>query len=275
MIQTGEGADELFGGYVGYRLDQQRAGAGDTGGTGATDGEGNARDEGDDIHDLLAAQLRRRLFGDSGMFYEKDYHALADTKTALYSAAVRGRFAELDCLREPPVDLSQLAGRHRFHQRSYLDFKLRLADHLLADHGDRVAYAHSVEVRYPFLDLDVIAAARTIPPALMVKDGQEKYLLQRLAERYLPPAIRERRKFSFVAPGSPQLLRHGEAWVLDLLAPERIARQGYFDPAAVERLRRRYQTEGFELNPTYEDDLLMVVLSFGILLDEFGLPDCN
>jgi asparagine synthase (glutamine-hydrolysing) len=260
VIQTGEGADEIFGGYVGYRLDQQRPN----------------EVEDDDLEELLEAQTRRRIFGDGGLFYEKSYRALGDTKSALYSRGVVERFAEVDCLREPPVDLAQLAGRHRFHQRSYLDFKLRLADHLLADHGDRVAYAHSVEVRYPFLDVRVIEAAKRIPPALMVKDGEEKYVLRRLAERYLPPAILERRKFSFVAPGSPHLLRHGiegDGEVSDLLSPERIRRQGYFNPETVERLKRRAGADGFEINQTYEDDLLMVVLTFGIFLEEFGLPD--
>ena len=88
------------------------------------------------------------------------------------------------------MKLNQLDGRHHFHKRSYLDFKLRMADHLLADHGDRMAYANGVEARYPFLDTSVIDVARKIHPQIMVKDGQEKFILKTLAKKYLPNLIR-------------------------------------------------------------------------------------
>jgi asparagine synthase (glutamine-hydrolysing) len=244
VILTGEGADEIFGGYVGYNLTRDS-------------------DE-DDLESLLEAQLRKKLFGDRNLFYEKNYRAASEVKRALYAKHIDP--AEIDCLAHAPVDHTQLIGRHPFHQRSYLDFKLRLADHLLADHGDRVAYANSVEVRYPFLDLRVIEAAKQIPPELMNEGGEEKAILRRVAARHVPPAILERRKFSFVAPSSPHLLRDND-WLQDLVSRERIARQGYFDPDVVEHLRARRT----DINQTFEDDLLMVVLTFAIFLEEFGL----
>ena len=66
----------------------------------------------------------------------------------------------------PLVDRERLRGRHPLHQRSYLDVKLRLADHLLGEHGDRMVMAHSVEGRYPFLDPEIIELARRMPPDL-------------------------------------------------------------------------------------------------------------
>ncbi|PWC90785.1 asparagine synthase [Azospirillum sp. TSH100] len=257
VVLTGEGADELFGGYVGYRLDVHRA-----------------QEEADptDLDALLEAQLRERLWGDPGFLYEKNYRAAAETRQALYSQAVAKRFAGFDCLNGAPVDVRRLAGRHPFHKRSYLDFKLRMADHLLADHGDRVAFANSVEARYPFLDVNVIDVARRIPPSLMVRDGEEKHLLKRLARRYLPAEIVDRQKFSFVAPSSAVLLRQNIPLVEELLSQERIRRDGYFNPDTVEHLKRLYRQPGRDLNQTFEDDLLMVVLTFGILLDTFELP---
>lgn len=257
VVLTGEGADELFGGYVGYRLDLHR---------------GQADEDPADLDALLEAQLRRRLWGDGGFLYEKNYLAAAETKRALYAPALRAGFDGFDCLNQPPVDVRRLAGRHPFHKRSYLDFKLRMADHLLADHGDRVAFANGVEARYPFLDIGVIDVARRIPPSLMVRDGEEKHLLKRLARRYLPAEIIDRKKFSFVAPSSAVLLRQDIPLVEELLAPERIRRDGYFDPDTVERLKRLYRDPAHEVNQTFEDDLLMVVLTFGLFLDEFGLP---
>lgn len=256
VVLTGEGADELLGGYVGYRLDQEC-------------GRGNAHD----LDTLLEAQLCQRLWGDANFFYEKRYTAFEATKTELYSESLAGRLPEFTCLGAPLVDTRQMIGRHPFHQRSYLDFKLRMADHLLADHGDRVSFANSVEARYPFLDIGVIDVARRVPPALMVENGLEKALLKRVARRHLPASIVDRQKFSFVAPGSPALLRGGPDWVEDLLSHDRIKRQGYFNPDTVDHLKRVAREPGSNVNQTFEDDLLMVVLTFGIFLETFDLPD--
>lgn len=256
VVLTGEGADELFGGYVGYRLDSLRPPMAD-----------------DALEEMLEAQLREQLWGDANLYYEKPYHAHRETKAALYSAAVMGQYAQFDCLQSSPVNRAMLAGRHPLHQRSYLDFKLRMADHLLADHGDRVAFAHSVEARYPFLDQAVIDVARRMPPQWMVHDGQEKFILKQLARRYLPQEIIDRRKFSFVAPSSAVFLREAGEWVEDLLSYERIQRQGYFNPDTVDYLKTRYRSPGFSLNQTYDDDVLMIILTFGIALEAFELPD--
>ena len=170
------------------------------------------------------------------------------------------------------IDTDRIAGRHPLHQRSYVDFKLRLADHLLADHGDRVAYAHSVEARYPFLDPEVIDWVRTAPPGCLVRDGVEKDPLRRIAANRLPPEITARQKFGFVAPSSAALLQARIPWVEDLLSHDRIARAGYFNADTVERLKTLYRDPGFALNTTFEVDLLMIVLSFEILRDCFDVP---
>ena len=260
VVLTGEGADELLGGYVGYRLDQERNGNGG----------------GQDLEALMESQLRQRLWGDPDFFYEKTYSAFdGEVKPEFYAEPLAERLADFSCLNGPLVDTAQIVGRHPFHQRSYLDFKLRMADHLLADHGDRVSFANSVEARYPFLDVGVIDVVRRVPPALMVEDGVEKALLKRVARRYLPDAIVDRQKFSFVAPGSPALLRDGPSWVEDLLSQDRIERQGYFNPETVEYLKQTAREPGSSVNQTFEDDLLMIVLTFGIFLDTFQLPSLN
>ena len=60
-----------------------------------------------------------------------------------------------------------------------------------------------------------------------------------------------------------------------MLSYERIERQGYFNPEVIEKLKAQYSQEGFRLNLPFEDDLLVVVLTFGIFLDVFGLPSLN
>jgi asparagine synthase (glutamine-hydrolysing) len=258
VVLTGEGADELFGGYVGYRLDETRyPSSGDD----------------DNLENLLEQEVREKLWGDPDFFYEQDYYAFNETKLALFSASVAEEYHHFSALNHFILDKSKIKNRHPFHMRSYIDFKLRIADHLVADHGDRVAYANSVEARYPFLDHQFINAIRHIPPQLMIKNATEKYLLRKVAEKYVPPQILQREKFGFVAPSSPYLLNAKADWVQDLLSFETIQRQGYFNPHTVERCKKMVTEEGTTINTTFETDWLMIVLTFGIFLDTFSMPN--
>jgi len=256
VVLAGQGADELFGGYPGYRFDSLRTEGGDV----------------DDVEWALEEELRERLWGDRSLLYERNQIAFRDTKAALYSPQIAERLDAVDCLNHPLVNKERLRGRHPIHQRSYLDFKLRLADHLLSDHGDRMVMANSVEARYPFLDIELVDLVRRIPPALKVKGLTEKYILKRAASGLVPRSIIEREKFGFRAPGSPVLLQRKYGWVDDYLSFEHIRRQGYFAPGAVERLRMQYSQEGFRLHPHLDTDLLMIVLTFNLLCDQFNLP---
>ncbi|MBD0259694.1 MAG: asparagine synthetase B, partial [Cytophagales bacterium] len=253
---SGEGSDELLGGYVGYRFDAQPKlprGA-------------------KDVHELLEEEMNRKLWGAPDFFYEKNYHDFRDTTRALYSEAVNGAYESFDCLPRLGIDAGKLAALDPFHKRSYLDLKLRLSDHLVADHGDRTLYANSVEGRYPFLDVNLVECVKKIPPGVKLKGLVEKYILKKVAEKYLPAEVVYRQKFGFIAPGSPQLLRTHSEWINDLLSYERVRKQGYFNPATVERLKKAYGKEGFELNLPFENDLLISILTFNIFLDVFNMP---
>ena len=259
VVLAGEGADELFAGYVGYRFDQL----------------GLRNGQKDDYETLLEGELRERLWGDRDFFYEVDQYPLRDVKGALYSAQVNARFDDFECLNFGLVQKARLRGRHFIHRRSYLDFKLRLSDHLLSEHGDRMALANSVEARYPFLDIDLVEFARTIPPDLKLNGFTEKYIVKKVAGDLVPAQIINREKFGFRAPGSPYLLQQNIEWINDLLSYERIKRQGYFNEDLVERLKTQYSRSGATLNPHLESDLLMIVLTFGIFLDTFSMPNFN
>jgi asparagine synthase (glutamine-hydrolysing) len=258
VVLTGEGSDELFAGYVGYRFDIQRSGFGE---------------ESYSVEMAMEREIREKLWGDPDFFYERNQYEFRETKQAIYSQRVNENFLEFDSVNHELVDKGKLTGRHPIHKRSYIDFKLRIADHLLADHGDRVAYANSVEARYPFLDIEFIDFVKTIPPNLMIKGSVEKYILKRLSEKYLPEQIINREKFAFVAPGSPYLIRQNIEWVNDLLSYQTVKKQGYFNPDTVERLKKMYRGDNFNVNQTYENDLLMIVLTFGIFLELFEMPD--
>lgn len=256
VVLNGEGSDELFAGYVGYRFDKRRA------------------DEAprQDLETLLGNEIRQRLWGDPELRYEKDELAFREVKEALYSPRLVPSLDEFDCTFFPVVDHQRLAGRHRVHKRSYLDFKLRLAGHLIADHGDRMTMANSVEGRYPFLDLELIDLCRRIPADFKLEGFTEKSILKDVARSRVPAEIVEREKFAFVAPGSPALLQRDLEWVADQLSYERIRRLGYFNPDTVESLKSRYSKPGFRLDQALEDDLLIVILTFGLLQEAFDLP---
>jgi asparagine synthase (glutamine-hydrolysing) len=259
VILTGEGADELFAGYVGYRFDRFR--------------NSYARDSGPAAN--LEEELREALWGNRHLLYERDHHAFTGVKSDLYAEHVGGSLGEFNCLNFELVNKERLRGRSTLHQRSYLDFKLRLSDHLIADHGDKMALANSVEARYPFLDIDLVEFSTHIPAGLKLNDYTEKYILKRVAAGLVPNEIVNREKYGFQAPGSPSLLRQRNAWVYDMLSYSRIKRQGYFNPETIEKLKTQYAQENFKLCLPFEDDLLMIVLTFGIALDLFQLPSLN
>ena len=259
VVLTGEGADEWFAGYVGYRFDALR-------------GEQTRNVE---PAFILEEEARERIWGDRNILYEVNLTSLRSQNTELYSTRVNECFDEFHCLNHEVVNRERLAGRHPLHQRSYLDFKLRLSDHLLSEHGDRMALANSVEARYPFLDKDLVEFAVTMPVDLKLRGYDEKYALKQIAEKLIPRKVIEREKFGFHAPGSPYLLRQNDEWINDLLSYGRIKRQGYFNPDAVESLKTRYSQRGFTLNFPFESDFLNVVLTHGIFLDLFEMPSLN
>jgi len=253
VVLNGEGADELFAGYVGYRTDAFRKDKPTS-----------------ETPESLA--LQRKLWGDPPITYEKSQHAFMPQKRVLFSERLRAQHASFDFTNHQIIPPHKLASLHIQHKRSYLDMKLRLAHHLLADHGDRMTMAHSVEGRFPFLDVDLVKAVTAMPPDLMLARGRAKYPLGRVARAYVPEKIIKRRKYPFSAPGSPELIRQGHDWIEHILAPSTIASQGYFDPDTVARLTLKYRQPDFELNVPYEDDLLLVVITFGIFLETFDMP---
>lgn len=255
VVLTGQGSDEFFGGYVGYRFDRFRR---------ARPGAAGA--------DLAEARLRARLWGDENFCYERNDLEFRATKTGLYSAAVRERQHTIDCLEHPLVDRERLTGLHDVHRRSYLDLKLRLGDHLLGDHGDRMTFSHSVESRHPFLDRELIEFLATVPPDLTLRGLEEKYLLKQVARNWIPSRIVNREKFGFTAPGSPHLLRSNDPAITALLSRDRIEADGYFDPDRVEQLVRQYSAPGFRINVPFETDLLITVITFNLFLDLYDLP---
>jgi len=103
-----------------------------------------------------------------------------------------------------------------------------------------VAMAHGVEGRFPFLDHRVVELGAALPPSMKLKGLREKHVLREALGRHLPSSIVERPKQPYRAPDSESFVHAGAPEYIEaLLAPEAIARAGYFEPAAVRRLLQK------------------------------------
>ena len=105
---------------------------------------------------------------------------------------------------------------------------------------DRAAMAASLETRAPFLDHRVAVLAWQLPLAMKLRDGVGKWALRQLLDRYLPRHLIERPKAGFAMPIGPWLRGPLRAWADDLLDPALIRRQGWLQPAPVQRLWRAH-----------------------------------
>ncbi len=138
------------------------------------------------------------------------------------------------------LNLDRARRWHPVNRSLYVGARVMLPGLLLSSKGDRVAMNSSVETRYPFLDEDVFDFCARLHPRWKLRGFTEKYLLRRVAERWLPPSIAWRRKVMFRAPFDSFDLEEpgGPTFVAQLLSPESLRRTGYFDPDAVAHWRQ-------------------------------------
>ena len=113
-----------------------------------------------------------------------------------------------------------------------------MVDHNL-NYTDKLGMAVGVEVRVPYLDRDVVNLACRMPPELKMRGPITKYLLRKVAERYLPHDVIYRPKTGFGAPVREWITGALHPMVCERLSRERLQHRGIFDPAAVWNLIER------------------------------------
>ncbi len=155
---------------------------------------------------------------------------------SLYTSEFRARLGQesadkpmLDFLRPLPASVQPLDKMLALEQRFFL------ADHNL-NYTDKMSMAVGVEVRVPFLDLDLVEHAARIPLGLKQRGRVGKWVLKKAMEPYLPHDVIYRPKSGFGAP-LRRWMRHELRPLLgDLLSEDSLKRRGLFEPAAVQRL---------------------------------------
>ena len=129
----------------------------------------------------------------------------------------------------------------------YLDYKTYLPDDILHV-SDRISMAHSLEVRVPFVDHELVERAFPLPDRVKIGRGRAKHLLRRALASRLPEAHFKAPKRGFVGPTAVWLRNELREMVLDELSADRLGRLGYFAPKAVsdlldDHMSRRHNRE--------------------------------
>jgi len=157
-----------------------------------------------------------------------------DGKRMLYSQAFRDRLAGSDVYRPVRECLAAASPDDVLNRQLYADLCIYLADDILVK-VDRMSMATSLETRAPFLDADVMELAFSFPGDLKVRGGDRKFVLKQALDGVLPRRILTRSKEGFSIPMKNWLRRELKPLMLELLSRDRVARRGLFDPSDVER----------------------------------------
>lgn len=153
----------------------------------------------------------------------------------------------------------------------WLELATLLPGYILASQGDRMLMANSVEGRFPFLDRDVVALANALPAHQKLFGLDEKYLLKRAFADLVPEEIRHRAKQPYRAPDAASFFYGGTApdWIEDLTSPDALRASGVFDPVLVAGLLAKCRArQGRGLGNT-DNMRVLAVLSTQLLHDQF------
>jgi asparagine synthase (glutamine-hydrolysing) len=249
VVLTGEGADEVFGGYDIFKEAKVRQ-------FWERRPESAARAAligqlyGDVFRDQRVRPFLPSFFG-KGLSRSDDplfSHLVRWDNTSriktFFSDEVRAAIGPAD-----PYEQIRQSLPRRYHQldavtkAQYLETLIFLSNYLLSSQGDRVAMANSVEIRLPFLDYRVIELAAKVPSRWKVLGLDEKHILKKVLAAVLPREIVARRKQPYRAPIVNCLLSGGSRELAtELLSDAAIKRVGLFDATKVDKLMRKFQT---------------------------------
>jgi len=244
---SGDGGDESFGGYRRYRLHMME----------------------ERMRAALPGAVRRPLFGLLGRLYPKADWAprmfrAKTTFEGLARSSVEAYFHSVSILRDPMRDAlfslrfkSELAGykaqdvfdRHARQAGTddplaliqYLDYKTYLVGDINTK-VDRASMAHSLEVREPLMDHELVEWLATLPTSLKIHGQEGKYLFKKSMEPHLPNDVLYRPKMGFSVPLARWFRGPLKQRVQDAVLGERLMSTGWFNPAYLRHLVEAHQS---------------------------------
>jgi asparagine synthase (glutamine-hydrolysing) len=280
VVITGEGSDEILGGYAHFRRDMllyNREGQ-----------DPRAVEEllrWLDQHNQVSRGLLlpdgeigpvdsvRRVLGYVPSWIEtfstravKMRPLLADGFQARFGA-LEGAYPILDDVDVP----GQLSGRDAVHQSLYLWSKTALAGYILTMLGDRMEMGHSIEGRVPFLDHKLVELIVAQPVSMKIRGMTEKFVLREAVKDVITDTVYRRQKHPFLSPPatlSPDDTFH--AFVEDTLRGKAFASMPFFNQKSVVELLDRLPEMDVGAR-TSNDQVLMQLVSLCVLHERFGL----
>lgn len=277
VVLTGEGADEIFAGYDLFREGKVRRFWG--------------REPASAIRPRLLERLYpylarspvtqramaeeffgrgREQWAEPGFSHRTRWQPAAALQR-LFTADLRHEANRLDVTERL---LAALPGDFRqwsfLAQDQYLEVRTLLSGYLLSSQGDRMLMAHSVEGRFPFLDMDLVELANSLPPSYKLRGLDEKHVLKRAAAGLVPEEILRRPKQPYRAPDALAFVGLGSPdWVAEVVSQRAVAEAGVFDPTAVGRLWSKCRSHSVGEQFSNADNMALVgVLSTGLLFEQ-------
>jgi asparagine synthase (glutamine-hydrolysing) len=228
---SGEGGDELFGGYYTYAADL------------LADRVAPLARLARPLVERLPTSTAKASFDYKAKRFVRAahlpplerHHGWKEIFSPQLRAELRGAASAFD-----PVDVyraryAETAGADELARLQDVDFGIYLVDDLLVK-TDRASMAHSLEARVPFLDSVVTNFAFTLPTRHKVRGLAKKVLLRKAAEPLLPREVVHGRKRGFSIPAAAWLRGELEPFARATLSPEKLRSQGFFEPETVTRL---------------------------------------
>jgi asparagine synthase (glutamine-hydrolysing) len=234
VVLSGDGGDELFGGYDRY-LPHPHVAAFDRYSPRAL------RRVAALAADRLPHGARGKNFlrhvgrNDQGRYLDAIRFFGADEKPALLTPELRRAIDGPDAETRLARHFERLAPLPWPSQMMRFDAETYLPEDILTK-VDRMSMAHSIESRVPLLDNDVIAFAASLPAAMKIKNGRRKHVLKEVAATLLPRDILDRKKQGFGVPLGTWFRGHLRELFADTLLSPTALQRGYFQPAFVNRI---------------------------------------
>ncbi|WP_447986173.1 asparagine synthase (glutamine-hydrolyzing) [Nitrospira sp. Nam74] len=245
---SGDGGDELFAGYDRYRVDLERHRY-QRWPNFTRQALGRASDalpEGFPAKSLfrnISLPARSRYLDNISYFAPGQLHKLLMPE--VYHAVSADREAEAIMMEHFEVGSNE----PWLSQLQYIDTKTYLPADVMTK-VDRMSMAHSLEAREPLLDHELFEYVTRLPVSMKFQNGISKYMLRRMAQKYLPTEILQRKKQGFGVPLEFWFKEDLKQYVNDVLFNERTRTRGLFNQCEVSRLVQQYEGGRRELATT-------------------------